>query len=482
MQDVIPAAGITYSTQSVGVWHSTQSVERDGSRVVNANLRSLHLRLLRKKIEKTLTGNVILMKRITTVLLVLLSWQGFAQPQAPLTLAKCIELALKSNPKIQSKKWQVTSAEALLGQSQAGYRPVFSAAAHHSQFFYNHYNYREQAVGLVADWSPGRWLLHSAGAERNEISAKTADYQQSEVDVIRRVASLYAEILLTSLRENVVQNRLTLLDQHLNVANALWQGGIRTQLDVLQTKSARIAIKQEMVAIQSQSQNLKNELRLLINRENSQPLILKSFPQNIIEIDSLSNVDQVKKQVALYNPSLKMLAFEATAEKLRNRKIKADLLPNLQFSGGYVADGDPTAEGNYGIVRLGVQVPLFQWGQSKYRRDEIAATTRTLELQRLNLEKELGIDVERILNQRKNLLETYRLQQEQLAIDQQAFEIATANYQAGLITNLEYLTAQKNLTENQLQIQEIQLDMLLSLIDIYSITGQTGNIVKLQGE
>lgn len=422
------------------------------------------------------------MKRISTIILLLLIWQGFAQSQTVLSLAECIELALKSNPKMQSKKWQVTSAEALLQQSQAGYRPMLSAAAHHSQFFYNQYNYREQALGLVADWSPGKWLMHSASAEQNEIAAKTADYQQSEVDVVRRVSSLYAEILLTDIRENLVQNRLALLDQHLNVARALWQAGIRTQLDVLQTKSARIAVKQEMVDIQSQSENLKNELRLLLNRGNDLPLMLKPFPAGRAEIDSLSAIGRVKNMVARYNPALKMLAFQATAEKLRNLKIKAALLPNLQFSGGYVADGDPTAEGNYGIVSLGVQVPLFLWGQSKYQREEIAANTHALELQRLNLQRELDIEVERILTRRKRLSETYRLQQAQLTIDQQAFDIATANYQAGLITNLEYLAAQKNLTENQLQIQEIQLDMLLSLIDIYAITGKTGNIAKLQGE
>ncbi len=422
------------------------------------------------------------MKRISTVLLLLFSWQAVAQSQTVLSLAECIELALKSNPKMQSKQWQVTSAEALLQQSQAGYRPTFSAAAHHSQFFYNQYNYREQALGLIADWSPGKWLTHSASVEQKKIAAKTADYQQSEVDVIRRVAALYAKILLTDIRESLVQNRLELLDQHLNVARALWQAGVRTQLDVLQTKSARITARRDMVDIQSQSENLKNELRLLINRENELALALKPFPAGRAEIDSLSDVDRVKNMVARYNPALKMLAFQATAEKLRSRKIKANLLPNLQFSGGYVADGDPTAEGNYGIVSLGVQVPLFQWGQSKYRREEIAANTRALEWQRSNLERELDIEVERILTRRKKLLETWRLQQEQLSIDQQAFDIAAANYQAGLITNLEYLAAQKNLIENQLQIQEIQLDMLLSLIDIYAITGQTGNIAKLQGE
>lgn len=61
-------------------------------------------------------------------------------------------------------------------------------------------------------------------------------------------------------------------------------------------------------------------------------------------------------------------------------------------------------------------------------------------------------------------------------------QLATANYQAGLITNLEYLTAQKELAENELTKQETRLDYLLNLIEIYTLTNQTAKIAQLQGE
>jgi len=96
-------------------------------------------------------------------------------------------------------------------------------------------------------------------------------------------------------------------------------------------------------------------------------------------------------------------------------------------------------------------------------------------------QRELQIRRTQIGQQLEGLRATHRLQQERLQITQQALQIATANYQAGLITNLEYLNAQKALVVTQVALNETRLAYALRLIESYALINDIDTIKALQG-
>ncbi len=62
----------------------------------------------------------------------------------------------------------------------------------------------------------------------------------------------------------------------------------------------------------------------------------------------------------------------------------------------------------------------------------------------------------------------------------EALQIAQANYQAGLATNLDYLAAQEQLAEIHISVRKTQLQYVMNLIDYYATTNQLEAISKLQ--
>ena len=404
-----------------------------------------------------------------------------AQNSEPLSLKECIEMAWQTNPGLQAKQSQVESSQAAFRGSRSSYYPDISAAGAHNQFFYNRYNYREQSAGIVSDWFLGNWLLKSAAAEQAGITAGEADYENRRLMLTERVAGLYIGLLQQEYRQEHLQNRLDLLDNHLKITRALWEAGTRPQLDLLQTEIARSQAQEELLTVQAEYRSRRRELGGLLNLPSAQNITLLPFPESQIYLDSLllMNADNLTFSG---NPAIKMLDWQGRAEQLRSRKIFAALLPHLQFFGGYVADGDPTTERNYSLASVSLQFPLFQWGRSKYQRQEFTANYHTLKMERVDLLRELHIRAGQIMEEQQRLSETRRLQTSRLEITRRAFDIASINYQAGLITNLEYLVTQKALNDNLIQIEETRLSIILSAVHFYVLTGEIDKITALQGE
>lgn len=419
-----------------------------------------------------ITGSILL-------LFVLLE-TGYPGGEFQPSLPQCIDLALKNSYEVQSKVQQIDAAKSLYQQSRSNYYPTIFAEGSQQQFFYTLYDYRNLSGFVVLDWSIGDWLANSAAADQNEIQSRQAEQERARLAVIQRVAALYLGIVQQQFNRQQLQYHLDLLERHINTARALWQAGARPRLDVLQSEAQRYRLQEEALSIDTRTENLRRELADLLSLPDANALQLPDFSEEKIETKAGAALAQFQISAIPQNPEVTLLALQEQSRRLRLREVKASLLPHLQFSGGFVADADPTAEGNYWLAEARLQFPLFQWGRSKYQRQEILADARALELQKSDLLRELQIQVMQISGKIKELQKTLTLQREQLKLNQQAFDLASAHYQAGLITNIEYLTAQQELGDNQFQIHDSSLNILMNLIHLYALTNQTDKISQLQ--
>ncbi len=420
------------------------------------------------------------MAKIFIYLLLLVS-SIVAQPSSRLTLAACLNIAFKNHPEIQSRVWQIKSLGAVYQQEKSVYYPKFLLDGHYHQFFYRDYNYREQGLLLMSDWSLGSWLQNSAESAALAIEASKANLSKSRLSLARRITGIYFRILKSDLWQQSFEYRKTLLEQHAQIAKAFWETGVRSRLDLLRTRAATLALEQEQRNIVAQGSALREELATLLNGQDSKPVDVQPFSSRTTAPDSIIGLQDICQILLENHPGIQALTFQIQATQLQRRKITAALLPHLQMWGGYVADGDPTSDGDYGLVGIGMSVPLFQWGQSEFQKEEVAATIRDLEYQRSNLRNELKIEAEKLFEEMSKLTDIIHIQREQLDITQQAFELAKVQYEAGLITNLEYLDAQQTWQETHLQLQDTQLRFLLQKIEIYLLTGNYQLIAQIQG-
>lgn len=416
------------------------------------------------------------------IILIFICGTLFAQTENLISLAQCIQISEKNSYSLKAKSQEIEATRSVFRQNHSSYFPGLSIEGSHDQYFYNQYNFRAQSIGVAADWQLGEFLLKSASANQIEVSAKEAAYENIRLSIIHRIGMLYISLLQNDFQQKQMQNQSDLLGDHLKINQAMWKAGIRPKLDILQTQSAQNQVIEEILKLESDKESLRQELEELLNwKENSK---LKPIPFSNLPFGMDTSGSSVGEELLALNqnPSFKILGLQARAQEFRRRQINAMLLPNLHFFGGYVADADPTSDGNYKLFSIGLQMPLFQWGRSKFQKQEFLADAHSLEFEQSDLLRELRIEMKQVNTQYHQLVKTLQIQMSQIVISQQAFEMASANYEAGLITNLEFLSAQKTLNDYQIAINETQLEIILNRIHLYTLTNQPGKIAGLQGE
>ncbi|MCB9501658.1 MAG: TolC family protein [Deferribacteres bacterium] len=394
-----------------------------------------------------------------------------------LSFAECLHLALQNSPGLKSHDASFEAAITAEKAARAGYFPHIFAEASHNQLFYSPFDYRQQSGTVLLDWSLGDWMQKTATVSAKEAEVRTAEKQTGVLDLVRTVTSLYFGLLRSQKETGLLDKRLQILREHHDVVRALWQSGVRTELDVLLTNTEINNVQEQRNTQQSETDKLRQALSSLLNISENKTRNVQSFPVGIIAVrpDTTANL-------LAQHPKLRSLQLQAEAQKLHLNQVAATRWPHVQVHGGYVVDRDPTAEGNYWQAGIGLHVPLFRWKETSYRKQEINQLVNVLEWQKKQTELELTIQQKQLLRELAVLRSNYKLQLENVQITGKAIHIATANYQAGLVTNLEYLEAQKENMTAQVRLYETRLLYATSLIEYFILTNEMEKIESLQGK
>jgi outer membrane protein TolC len=394
-----------------------------------------------------------------------------------LTIQECLDRAQQNSYLLKSESQKAEAAENSFQTEHSHALPQFSGELSAEQRYLAPYRFRQSWALVHADWSLGNFFLKSPQATRQDALAVKAQLEQSRLEVSQRVSSLFINILLKQTQDNVLKKRLELLKSHFNVAEALWQTGVRTRLDVLQTETEMWQLQEEMAMLDIEQGKLWQELSRLINWQTSE--IPQFSPLDGAEI-SARPLPEIDGYFLAEHPLMQALSFRVNAEKVRRKAVTAEQLPQFHLAGGYFADDDPTGDGNYWRVDAGISLPLFRWGVSKFKRQRSEAIIRSVEEHKLDMERELTIQVQQILQNLKKLKDVLLLQENRLETAEKGFQFAEANYQAGFITNLDYLASQQQLAESHIAIRETQLKYVMNLIEFYITTNQVDAIERLK--
>jgi outer membrane protein TolC len=191
------------------------------------------------------------------------------------------------------------------------------------------------------------------------------------------------------------------------------------------------------------------------------------------------NISDLDRQLITENPLYQVLLSKVQTRRLQTDLINAQKWPHVVAGGGYFVDGDPTADGNYWTIQAGIAFPIYQWGSINYQKEESEALGKSLNMELLDLNRELLIHLEKTMIRLEELNNMLELQETRLETLQEAQSLADINYKAGLITNLEYLVTQQRNTTTMITIEETRLEYILNLIEYYLVTNQVQKIKEM---
>jgi outer membrane protein TolC len=402
--------------------------------------------------------------------------QNLHAQESALSLAICIERAQKNSFLINAGEKEAEAAQKKYQFVRSQSLPQVGGELSTNYFQLEPYSFDQKWILLTTDWSLGDFLLNTAQLAKQDKLIVQTDMQRQRLDVSLRCAKLYIDILQQQESKELLQRRLDLLDAHYNVAKALWQSGIRTQFDLLQTEAEIARLKEEIIFLELDRQNFLQELAQLISETKTGDIEVQP-----LDIEHICNEQppEITTETMQRIPIIESFDLRIKTQQLRAKATTAQQLPHFNLSGGFVQDGDPTGDGNYWQIGAGISLPLFRWHAVNFQKQESVVLSQSLDFQKQETERNISIVINQIKQKLAMLKDAIQLQRQRLNITENAFKIAETNYQAGLMTNLEYLTAQQQLNETHITIQETQLDYVAALVQFYIITNQLGKIDEL---
>ena len=246
---------------------------------------------------------------------------------------------------------------------------------------------------------------------------------------------------------------------------ALVKSGLALEIDEL---SLELALKQydlRQNELTSQQQSLSDQLRLLVGSEVSMPDESDTLTiNNTIKPLNLNNIEEV----ALLSEQLKIVAQQ------RNLATAGDL-PELGLIGSYHY-GQPGVNStkeewmSYYYAGVVLNWKFWDWGARSADKKAHSYAEESLSQQLKQLNKQLKVSHDKAKRDNELLLNSWRIQEEAVAIAKKRLGLVQARNNSGLVSVNDYKQAENDLLEAELTKHQLLVKIVLqqSLLDYLS--------------
>ena len=286
-----------------------------------------------------------------------------------LTIDKCIEIALKSNPQIRLAESNVELSSSSLKSTRSQIFPQISFQTGWTrnggtsfigpivrEGYYNNYSYGFQLQQLVFDFGK-TYSKISASSDMNEASQQ--DYISSTQNLIMNTYIAYFSYLQAQRFIKVSNETLKQTEEHLKQAKALYSVGRSPQFDVLKAQTDADNAKVNLITAESNLRISKLQLENVLNKKLGD----KFFLRDNLEVSKDTIDEDAAKNNALKNrPELISSKYKVEASKSLLTSAWTANLPSINVAGGYnwknyILDTKFPDSWNVGVT---LSVPLFQ--------------------------------------------------------------------------------------------------------------------------
>jgi outer membrane protein len=289
----------------------------------------------------------------------------------------------------------------------------------------------------------------------------------SEDAALVRVASSYLAVVNADRRVEVEKGNIALAQRRLGQAQAFYEAGEVTKVDVFRAETAMKAA-QRLLAVAAQQREhavaaLRTELDLDGAIEVAPPD--RKLPPLPAESELLVRAESSRSDIDIAENNVRIA-------KLEIQKQRGFWLPTVTFDGGFVQQRTPFPANQYSYGALRFTVPIFQSGEVVAR----VAGAKSLEKQAEIALDEAKInareDVRRALADLRSAETGLQLAGEQLEAAQAEYEQAFDLYRAQEATSLDVASSEQSLADARRAVAEETLNRDLAELRVWFAAGQ----------
>lgn len=297
----------------------------------------------------------------------------------------------------------------------------------------------------------------------------------TEDAVMLRVASNYLAVVDADARIDIEKQNTALAQKRREQADAFYQAGEVTKVDVLRAETA-IKAAQRLLAIARQNRETAvSRLRADLDLDSD---ITVDHPEN--PLPALPDEASLVARAETMRPDVAQAANNVRFSQLEIQKQKGFWLPVVTFDAGYINQKSAFPASKYGYGAFRFAVPIFQAGEVQAR----VAQARERELQsRLALEStkvNAREDVRRAFADLNASETALQLAKEQLAAAEAEYAQAFDLYRAQETTSLDLAASETALADARRIVAEETLNHDLAQLRVWYAAGALKDAVGVQ--
>ncbi|MCB0283517.1 MAG: TolC family protein, partial [Calditrichaeota bacterium] len=408
-------------------------------------------------------------------LLMILAANG--QQTDSLNLDQVISEVLKHNPLIEQSLEKISAANAQIAISHSGDYPYAAAEISYNRIgpviqfqipnakpvsLYPADNYDAHVGAQYTVYDFGKREVQTElaqnGLEQSENSLKTI-----RNELAYQTIKIFYSILFLQKNIHVLDQEIAALKNHLDVAQKKAQTGSATSFDVLTTRVRVSNAENQKIDLQTSMEKNRLLLKSLMGIKDGESISITgdfndafvTLPKNdSLIVTAMKNRQEMKlaaNTVKHYEIALRLASLSDNAQLKINGMvgIKNGYIPNLN---------EPKFNWLAGV---GLDIPLFDGYATHFKEQEVQAHLAAAKAFENEVKRQVSVDVEQALQEviaQKKKLDAADLQ---LKEANEAVTLATKQYEAGVVTNLELLDAHAAQAQSELQKARVLYNLVV---------------------
>ena len=396
-----------------------------------------------------------------------------------------VESALEKNTNLRIAYLNLEKAKASLGVAEADLLPGVNLNASYTKAKSSgetytkqpQTRYRSSSINLGLNYEIDLWgrVRNSVLAANENLNASKFDYDSARLSLSSSVAKSYFALVSLNMQEAVLKETLKTYEDTLALRKTQLDLGNINEMTYLQSKAEVERAKTSLTSVLNSKSQALTSLAILTSKSNDE--ILKGAVASAQNLPSSPEIKAgISSDVLLRRSDVAKALADLKATNALVGVARAQYFPTLSLTGlfGFASDEfDRIFMGSASVWSLGANLTqkIFDFGRTKNNvrvaetNEQIAAITYEATVRSALGEVRDALitrqNAKLSLDQVKNLLQS----------QQKIYSLAKDQYNAGYISHLELLDAERNLLQAKLQDVSAKLDEVDSAVEVYRALG-----------
>ena len=385
----------------------------------------------------------------------------------PLSLHDCMEYAISKSTKIKIGKADISDKRLEIRDAVLS---AFTPAVNVSTYAYYNFGrsidpqtntyfnqtsfHNNYSLSAYIDLFDGLSAVNNIKISKTGLLISQSREQQVEADICLAVMEAYYNVVYYNRLINIYENLVKDAKQALSLAQRQEALGVKGYADVVQMEADLADRQYDLISTENMAKDQLMILKSLLFWEEEEELVIDQTLPEFIE--ESFDPEMITLLALDHNPEVKMATWNVENTKRELRVAKWSLLPTITLYGGwntsyYTYSGyvSPSFRNQFRnnmgeYVELGLTVPLYNRlkGLSNIQKKKHAFNNARLELDQKKMDIEM--EVKRAVQDCEGASMAYIQSLKKSAVQDEAFKLNQKKLEEGLISPLEFQTANNN--------------------------------------